>query len=539
MKKENFKIFIYYISIFIFTIYILYRTFFTLSTNLGITFFIFSLFLLLIEILDAFDTYVYFFNILIPKNKIFNNVDTNNFTYPNVDIFIATYNESEKMLSNTISKCLELNYPDKNLIHIYLCDDGNRLNIKKLAEKYNINYLSRINRKNFKAGNYNYALKHSSSPYIAVFDADMAPCPDFLLKTIPYFFSEEKVGFVQLPQSFKNPDMFQYRFNLENNLPFEQNYFYDYINIKKNTSNSTVFCGTNAVLSRQALIDANYFQTNSITEDIATSLKIESKGYKGIALNDILVYGNSVTDFDGFMKQRIRWARGGIQILKSSNFLFDKNLSIRQKAEYLSCLLYWFFSIKRLVFLIAPLLFVLFNVIYIDCNLNIFLLLWIPTYLIRKFLIDICSQHKHSSTWSKIYEIILSPILFKEVIKELLGLGNIPFEVSPKTRRKNNKFTKTNLKLLLYHSILLILNIIGYSVCLYKFILYNYTPIYVLSLFFILSNIFYLLFAIIFDTNNRNDEATDFIPNKVTKYKFTTFILIFKNFTWRKKNEIK
>ncbi len=538
MKKENFKKIIYYISIFIFTIYIIYRTFFTLSTNLGITFFIFSLLLLLIEIFDAFDTYVYFFNILIPKTKSFKNMN-NNFTYPEVDIFIATYNEYEKMLSNTISKCLELNYPDKSLIHIYLCDDGNRLNIKKLAEKYNINYLSRTNRKNFKAGNYNYALRHSSSPYIAVFDADMAPCPDFLLKTIPYFFTEEKVGFIQLPQSFRNPDMFQYRFNLENELPFEQDYFYNYINIKKNTSNSTIFCGTNAVLSRQALIDANYFQTNSITEDIATGLEIESKGYKGIALSDVLVYGTSVTDFDGFIKQRIRWSRGGIQILKNSNFLFNKNLSIRQKTEYLSCLFYWFFSIKRLVFLIAPLLFILFNIIYIDCNLSVFLLLWTPTYLIRKFLIDICSKHKHSSTWSKIYEIILSPILFKETIKELLGLESIPFEVSPKSIMKTKKFTKTNLKLLICHSILLILNIIGYCVGFYKFVIYSFSPIYILPLFFILSNIFYLLFAIIFDTNNRNDEVISFVPNKISKYKLSTFISVFRNITWRKKNEIK
>ena len=537
MKKENFKRFIYIFSILIFTIYIIYRIFFTLSIGLGIFFFICSLFVLLVELLDAFDTYVYFSNILIPKNKVFNKKELDKNSFPDIDIFIATYNESEEILSNTISKCLELNYPDKNLIHIYICDDGNRSNIRKLAKKYNVNYLSRKSRNHFKAGNYNHAISCTSSPYIATLDADMAPEPNFLLEAIPYFFSEEKVGFVQLPQSFTTPDIFQYRFNLENDIPFEQDYFYSYINLKKNSLNSTIFCGTNAIISRQALIDANYFSTNSITEDIATSLKLEAKGYKGIAIDKTLIYGNSVIDFDGFIKQRTRWARGGIQILKGSKFLFNKGLSLRQKLEYLSCLMYWFFGIKRLIYLIAPLLFVLFNIIIIDCNLNVFLALWIPTYLIRRFLIDICSERKHSSTWNKIYETILAPIISKEVLKELFGIKKIPFEVSPKNKKVDKKFTKTNLKLLSSHLILLFLNVLGYIVCFYKFIYSEYTSMYILSLFFILSNIFYLLFAIIFDTNNRVDEIKDFLPNKVNKYKIKSLFLVFKNVSWRKKHE--
>ena len=92
-----------------------------------------------------------------------------------------------------------------------MCDDGNRNYIKQLADELNINYLTRTTNKDSKSGNYNSALKKTTSPYIATFDADMAPLPDFLLTTLPYFLSStQKIGFVQTPQSFTNPDIFQY-----------------------------------------------------------------------------------------------------------------------------------------------------------------------------------------------------------------------------------------------------------------------------------------------------------------------------------------
>ena len=78
---------------------------------------------------------------------------------------------------------------------------------------------------------------------------------------------------------------------MQNKIPFEQDYFYHSIQIAKNKTNSVVYCGTNALFSRQSLKDANGFATGTLSEDIATGMIIESKGYKGIALNKIGAYG--------------------------------------------------------------------------------------------------------------------------------------------------------------------------------------------------------------------------------------------------------
>lgn len=97
--------------------------------------------------------FIYFLNILSTKRvspKVPNIYNSKEF--PDVDVLIATYNESPELLTKTIIACKNMNYPDKNKVHIFLCDDGNRNNIKELANNLQINYLTRTSNKNSKAG---------------------------------------------------------------------------------------------------------------------------------------------------------------------------------------------------------------------------------------------------------------------------------------------------------------------------------------------------------------------------------------------------
>ena len=87
----------------------------------------------------------------------------------------------------------------------------------------------------------------------------MAPSENFLMKSLPYFYNEENIGFIQMPQSFNNPDIYQYRLGLGNNIPFEQDYFYHTLQSAKNETKSAVYCGTNTLFSRKALDDAGGF----------------------------------------------------------------------------------------------------------------------------------------------------------------------------------------------------------------------------------------------------------------------------------------
>lgn len=530
MKLKNLlKLIIYSITITCTIFYIGYRIAFTIPTKLGILNLILALFILFIEIWEAVDFFIYFLNILTVEKKKPKTPNINSIKeYPDIDVLIATYNEYEGLLQKTIQACKDMEYPDKSKVHIYLCDDGNRPNIKALAERMEINYITRLNNKNSKAGNYNNALKFIKSPYIATFDADMCPKKTFLMKLLPYFYdTDKKVGFVQTPQSFKNPDIYQYRFNLANQIPFEQEYFYHNLQIAKNSINAVVYCGTNTLISREALDSINGFATGTISEDIATGMLIEAKGYKCIAIDDIEAYGTSVNDYEAFIKQRSRWARGCVQMSKKYKIFSQKGLSFRQKLEYFSCVSYWYFGFRRLVYLLTPLLFSILGFIIIDCDFKTFIYFWLPQYILKRFVLDKLEGNKRSSTWTKIYETILAPSLGPKVVNERLGLGDTKFEVTPKTGI-DSKMSKANAKVLRTHLLLLVLNILGFILCLYKFdskYYYNY----ILSFIWTISNSFYLSIAVMFDLKTKVRDFADFVPNKVKKYSSKAFLLLFLN----------
>ncbi|MBR2786240.1 MAG: glycosyltransferase [Clostridia bacterium] len=525
-KVHILKRFIYSITVILTIIYLVFRVIYTLPIKLGWIGLTMSIIVLLLEVWESFDFFTYYLNILrAEKNSPQTPVVQDTNQYPDVDVLIATLNESEDIIKNTIEACINMEYPAKSKIHIYVCDDGNRKNVKKLSESMGVQYITRLTNKDAKSGNYNHALQVISSPYVATFDADMAPTTKFLMKTIPFFIKGKNIGFVQLPQSFKNPDIFQLRYGLSSKIPFEQDYFYHSIQIAKNETNSVIFCGTNAVFSREALDSVGGFAKNTISEDIATGMLIESKKYKGIALNDVEAYGMAVNDVTGFIKQRSRWARGCVQILKNYRILNNKGLTFKQKLEYLSCVSYWFFGLKRMIYMVAPLLFSIFGIIIVDCNLIDFIAFWLPMYILKRIAIDILENNKRSATWNKIYETVLAPTLCKEVVKELLGFGNTRFDVTPKGAI-SYKMTKTQIKLLVGHLALLLLSVIGCCMSIFKISSEGFY-VYILSLLWLMSNVFYLTTAVIFDFSNRRKVPKEFVPNKVKRFGRLSSLRIF------------
>ena len=528
MKKEpTWKKSFYLFTLFMTFFYIAYRVFFTIP-RANTWDIIFGILVLLVEIIDALFFAFYIFNILIYKKESPRTPKINKKDFPEVDIFIATINEKKELLENTIKSCKKMKYPDKKKVHIYLCDDGHRKEIKELCNSLKVNYLTRKDNRDAKAGNYNHALKKTNSDYIAMFDADMCPKEDFLLKTIPFFMKNEKIGFVQLPQSFKNLDFFQSKFKLHNKIPFEQDYFYHKIQMAKNNTNSVICCGTNVVISRKALEAIGGVATKTITEDIATGMLIESKGYHGIALADDEVIGQNVVSTESLLKQRSRWCRGCIQILKNYKIIRNKNLTIRQKLDYLSAIYYWFFGLRNMTYLLVPLLFSIGNIRVINGKVLPFLIIFMLQYFLKRFVIDIIEGREVSSTWNRIYETILAPVIAISSLKELLGFSKKHFEVTSKEKR-NLKISKKSILLYSIHLILLLLTISGIIISSYKG--YNLgMNIYYIPLFWLCTNLLYLIIAIIFDSSNH---YLEFMPVKVKKYKILAIPVLIINYIKR------
>ena len=165
-----------------------------------------------------------------------------------LDVFIATYNEPVELVALTVKAAGRIDWSEKT---VYLLDDGNRREMMEMARENHCEYITRGQEwdnkpRHAKAGNINNALLMTTGEFVLILDADQIPSPDIAKKILGYF-EDPEVAFVQTPQSF---------YNIPPGDPFGSDapLFYGPIQQGKDGHNSAFFCGSNAILRRDALI---------------------------------------------------------------------------------------------------------------------------------------------------------------------------------------------------------------------------------------------------------------------------------------------
>jgi len=485
--------------------YLAWRVFFTIPFEYGIVSIVAGIALLIVEVLGMVEAFIHYANMYSVRGYPLPEVPKE--LYPHVDVFIATYSEDCELLYKTINGCKHMRYPDKSKVHIYLCDDNRRPEMRALAERMGINYLDRPDNKGAKAGNLNNALAHSTSPYIVTFDADMIPKSDFLLKTIPYFVDSErrnkgrdreeqiKLGLLQSPQCFYNPDLFQFNLFSEGRIPNEQDYFYRDIQVARTKTNSVIYGGSNTVIEREALEAVGGFYTEAITEDFATGILIEEEGYVSLGIGEPLASGMSATDLQGLIQQRVRWARGVIATGRKMHIFRSKKLSFAQKMNYWASVWYWYAPIKRLIYILSPILYATFGFMVFKCTLPQVLLFWLPMYVSSNISLHMLSNNIRTTKWTSIYETVLFPFMLVPVLLESFGVSLRKFKVTEKGVQQNQK--GKNLIYTVPFLILIVLSVIGIANCIrIMFDSGSFGPIVVL--FWLVYNLFLMVMSLFF-----------------------------------------
>lgn len=450
-KKRNI---IFIITMILMTIYLSWRIFFTLPIHEGILNMVFGILLVLAESVTVFTTYELFIQKMQLNRFQLECPDIPDEYYPDVDVFIATHNEPVEILYKTVNACCFMTYPDKNKVHIYLCDDGNRKEVEKLASEFGVGYLGISGNGDAKSGNLNHAMSKTSSPYIATFDADMIPQHSFLMKTVPYFLLSEfvkddgiwrlrkeeekdsllKLGLVQTPQSFYNPDLFQFNLFAEGNIPNEQDFFSKEINIMRNSSNAVAYTGSNTVISRHAMEEIGGFPLKTITEDFETSIRLQKAGYITYATDEIQAAGLTTTTVKSMLRQRVRWARGVIQSLQNTHAISTRKLPLKAKVTYLNSFLYWWSFFNRLIFILSPVLFALFDFKIVNARFWDVVLFWLPAYFFYSISMRYLSGNIRNQRWSQVIDTIFMPYLIIPVLLETLHIHERKFKVTNKRK---------------------------------------------------------------------------------------------------------
>ena len=496
-------------------VYLCWRIVCSIPFSYGVLAIIGNLLLLIVELIGFLESMVLYRNLLGMRTYPLPEIPAD--AWPDVDIFIATYNEPPELLRKTLNGCVHMKYPDLRKVHIWLCDDNRRPEMRALAEEMGVGYFDRPDNKGAKAGNLNHALGLTSAPYIVTLDADMIPKSDFLLKTIPYFVDAElreqdkpeeerlHLGLLQTPQCFYDPDVFQHALYCEKRAPNEQDFFYRTIEPAKTATNSVIYGGSNTILSRRALEDIGGFYTESITEDFATGLLIESAGYVSLALPEPLASGQTPHTFQEHIQQRTRWGRGVIVTARKLKLLRRKELTFEQKISYLSSVTYWYSPLKNLIYMLSPLLFAAFAIPVFRCNWLELLVFWLPMFILQDLSLRLNSRNTISTKWSGIYETSVMPSLLIPIIKESLGITLSTFKVTDKSGAGAER--KRDLRSMLPFIFLIILSVAGIIriICIFDVM---QTVSMLILLFWIIRNLFFQIMALfLIDGRDYNGEV--------------------------------
>lgn len=351
--------------------------------------------------------------------------------WPSVDLMIPTYNEPLEVVRPTVLAALGIDWP-RGKLRIHLLDDGRRTEFRDFAAAVGIGYVTRDDNHHAKAGNLNHALTVTDAEFVAIFDCDHVPQRSFLQMTLGWFLKDPRLGLIQTPHHFFSPDPFERNLGRFRQMPNEGTLFYGLVQDGNDLWDASFFCGSCAVLRREALEAIGGFAVETVTEDAHTSLRLHRHGYTSAYLRLPQAAGLATESLSAHIGQRIRWARGMAQIFRLDNPLRGRGLSLGQRLCYLNAMLHFLAGVPRLIFLTAPLAFLLLHA-YIIYAPAVAILLYVAPHMFHSGLTNsrIQGRYRHSF-WSEVYEAVLAWYIARPTTAALLNPRKGKFNVTAK-----------------------------------------------------------------------------------------------------------
>ena len=142
--------------------------------------------------------------------------------------------------------------------------------------------------------------------------------------------------------------------------------------------------------------------------------------------------GLTPTDLKSVIKQRVRWGRGVIRSSYNMNIFFNPKLTMGQRIVYINGYLYWWSFFRRLLYILAPILYTVFHVRVVVSNIWLLFLFWLPSFALTRLSMREVSKQYQTQVWGEIVETIFAPYLFIPMMLESFGISNKKFKVTRK-----------------------------------------------------------------------------------------------------------
>ena len=264
---------------------------------------------------------------------------------PQVTTQLPVYNELN-VVERLIDAVVAFEYPEgKHEIQVLddSTDETRQLIGHKVAELrkrgVNIHHVTRNDREGYKAGALRHGLELATGEYVAIFDADFAPPPDFLLRVLPFFHNRPRLALVQARWGHLNE-----KESLVTKLQAIGINAHFMVEQAARSSNNLFlnFNGTAGVMRKEAIVDAGNWQGDTLTEDMDLSYRLQLHGWQCHYLADLVAPAEIPSDLNGFKSQQFRWAKGSTQtalklmpaVLRSSATPFIKFQAFMHMTHY-------------------------------------------------------------------------------------------------------------------------------------------------------------------------------------------------------------
>ena len=257
---------------------------------------------------------------------------------PTVTVQLPLYNEMH-VATRLLDAVCALEHPRERL-QVQVLDDSTDETTALLRERIahhrerglTIEHVRRASRDGFKAGALRDALSSATGEFVAIFDADFVPAPDFLRRTLPHLMADEGLGMVQARWDHLNRDYslltrlqamgLDAHFAMEQQVRNRARYFIN-------------FNGTAGVWRRSCIDDAGGWHVDTLTEDLDISYRAQLRGWRFLYLNDVTVPAELPSESTGLKTQQFRWTKGAIETarkLLGSVWRSDQSLTVKIQA---------------------------------------------------------------------------------------------------------------------------------------------------------------------------------------------------------------
>ncbi|MGR3467271.1 MAG: glycosyltransferase, partial [Shimia sp.] len=402
-----------------------------------------------------------------------------------VDVFITTYDEDLSCVEASVHDALALTPPPNVQVCVWVLDDGDRVEMKRLSERLGVGYLARRSNEGFKAGNLKEALLHTRGDFVVICDADTRLLPTFLVNTLGYFL-DAQVAWVQTPHWFYDiPQGTPWRDALPRGLrwldrpmgwitgvrrcgadPFMvgSSVFFDVIQRRRNRHGASFCCGAGSIHRREPLFAEalrRYRQAGSrspsriepfrfhVSEDMLTSLCLHGTGrWKSIFHPDVEARMLSPWSVDAWAAQKLKYAGGTFDVFLRTRAGRLSGIGWPVFLHYAATFASYVAGLVQVLLLFAPMVALATGLAPVSGYSSEFFLHLVPMLLMNELALVVTAKGADLHQ-GRLQQAINFPFAFQAFIQVLLG-RRIGFRPTPKVpgRRRSFRYVRYHIAVL-------------------------------------------------------------------------------------------